>query len=108
VSRALKLVIVLAAMASVAACATEARRTLAERVADQELAARVEQALLRDPQIYARHVDVETDHGVVRLSGYVWSADDLYRARHLAATVPGVTAVVSQLEITVGGRTGAR
>jgi osmotically-inducible protein OsmY len=99
-----------AVIAAVAAsgCATQPRRTEGERAADDELAARVDRALLSDSAIYARHIDVDATRGVVRLSGFVWSSDDLYEARRVAANVPGVKAVVDQLELTVGGRTGAR
>ena len=106
--RVLRVFLVVAAMLTVAACATQVHRTLAERGADDDVAARVEQALLRDPRIFARHIDVDAERGVVRLSGYVWSSEDFFEAKRVAATVPGVTAVVSQLEMMVGGRTGAR
>lgn len=107
-NRALHVVIAVAASLTVATCATQARRTPTERAADDDVVARVEQALLRDPQIFARHIDVDAERGVVRLSGYVWSSEDFFEAKRVAATVPGVTAVVSQLEMMVGGRTGAR
>jgi len=83
-------------------------RTAAERAADDDLAARVDRALLGDPQMYARHIDVDATRGVVRLSGFVWTSDDLYEAQRVAANVPGVTKVVDQLELMVGGRAGAR
>jgi osmotically-inducible protein OsmY len=104
----LRVAVVAAAALTAAACATEPARSPAERAADAELAARVEKALLHDPRIYARHIDVDAERGVVRLTGYVWSSEDFYEARAVAATVPGVTAVVSQLEMMVGGRTGTR
>jgi osmotically-inducible protein OsmY len=43
------------------------RRTAQERVADADTADRVRATLLADPNIYARHVDVVVDRGVVRL-----------------------------------------
>ena len=106
--RLFHIAVVVAAAVAVAGCATQSPRTEAERAADAELTARVEQVLLADSAIYARHIDVETTRGVVHLSGYVWSSDDLYEARRVAATVPGVTAVVNQLELVIGGRTGSR
>jgi osmotically-inducible protein OsmY len=91
-----------------AGCATQPPRTEGERAADDELAARVDRALLSDSAMYARHIDVDATQGVVRLSGFVWSSDDLYEAKRVAANVPGVKAVIDQLELMVGGRTGAR
>ena len=96
------------AMLVVTGCAVLPARTSAERAADEQLAGQVEDALLRDPDIYARHIDVDAERGVVHLSGYVWSANEVYEARRVAATVPGVTQVVSQLELMVGGRSGSR
>jgi hyperosmotically inducible periplasmic protein len=107
-SRLVHLAVVVAAAVAVAGCTTQPPRTDAERAADEALSVRVEQALLADSAMYARHVDVDTTRGVVHLSGFVWSSDDLYEAKRVAATVPGVTGVVSQIELMVGGRTGAR
>ena len=91
-----------------AACAHAPRRTAAERLEDEAIASRVEQALLSDPKLYARHIDVDAERGVVRLSGFVWSTSDLYEAERVAANVSGVTQVSSRIELMVGGRSGAR
>ena len=103
-------IIAVLAVAALAAsgCAVHPARSTAQRASDDQVAAQVEQALLRDPDIYARHIDVDVERGVVHLSGYVWSANELYKARRVAATVPGVIQVVSQIELMVGGRTGSR
>jgi osmotically-inducible protein OsmY len=106
--RLLHLAVAFAAAVAVTGCATGPPRTEAERTADDALTVRVEQALLADSTIYARHIDVDSTRGVVHLSGLVWSSNDLYEARRVAAAVPGVTAVVDQLELVVGGRSGAR
>ena len=102
------LTVAVAAAIAAPGCATQSSRTETERVADADLAARVECALLADSAIYARHIDVDVNRGVVRLSGFVWSSDELYEAQRVAARVAGVTRVVDQLELSVGGRTGAR
>src|SRR5882672_475954 len=73
---------------------------------DADTAARVEGALTGDPHLFARHIDVSVDGGVVYLGGYVWSVEDLYLARNLAASVPGVKSVSSELELMRGGSKG--
>jgi osmotically-inducible protein OsmY len=74
---------------------------------DEVLAGAVYSALNADPMYYFRHVDVTVDSGVAHLSGYVWSTDAIYRARHIASQTPGVTRVVSnQLELERNGRSG--
>ena len=102
---ALSLTAALAATLYLCACATTPRyRTAAERSADDAIAAGVEDSLLRDSRIYARHIDVIADRGVVRLSGLIWSVDDYRVARFDAQSVPGVTSVVSELELVRSGR----
>jgi hyperosmotically inducible periplasmic protein len=95
----------IAALTTVA-CTVQPARTAADAVADRSLAARVERALADDPHVFARHVDVESRAGVVYLSGYVWSTEDLYATRRIAANVPGVSRVDSELQLLVGGRNG--
>ena len=101
-------VVVLLLAGSLCACATAPRRTEAERAADADAdtAVRVETALTADPQPFARHIDVSVDGGVVYLGGYVWSVEDLYLARNLAASVPGVKSVSSDMELMRGGSKG--
>ena len=89
-----------------AACATLPPRTAAERAGDAVIAAQVEAALLADPTVYARHIDVAVDRGVVRLGGYVWSDQDFRLARQDAASVAGVKTVQMDLELMRGGLAG--
>jgi osmotically-inducible protein OsmY len=88
------------------ACSTAPRRTAAERVADADVADRVQAALLADPNIYARHIDVTVDRGVVHLAGYVWEDADFRTARRDAASIPGAKTVVSEMELVRGGMAG--
>lgn len=88
-------------------CTTAPHRTAAERAADSATADRVEAALLADPTIYARHIDIDVDRGVVHLGGFVWENDDFQTARRDAASVTGVTAVVTDMELNRGGIAGA-
>ena len=66
----------------------------------------VDNALLADPNIYARHIDVAVDRGVVTLGGYVWSSRDYQLARHDAASIPGVKVVDTDMELMRGGVSG--
>jgi osmotically-inducible protein OsmY len=91
---------------TVIACSTTPRRTAAQQAADAETADRVQAALLADPDIYARDIDVRVDRGVVHLGGYVWEATDFRTAQRDAASVPGANAVVSEMELVRGGLAG--
>jgi osmotically-inducible protein OsmY len=84
------------------ACAAGPRKTEAERQADAETANHVQLALNADNMLYARHITVRADSGVVNLGGYVWTQPELEEAIHVAGLVQGVTKVVDKMEIDRG------
>ena len=86
-----------------AACASEPRKSEAQQEADKALAGAVEQALSSDEQLYARHIIVKADDGVVQLSGYVWEPPDIPNAERIAGSVQGVVRVVNSLELQRNG-----
>jgi osmotically-inducible protein OsmY len=95
--------IAVAVLCGVAACASGPPKTDAQRQADRETAQRVEAALSADKALYGKHISVQADNGVVRLTGYVWEAADFETARIIAEGVQGVTAVVNNLELNRNG-----
>jgi osmotically-inducible protein OsmY len=107
-NRVLSVVFILLATCQFVACATSPQRTVQERAADAETAGRVQARLLADPNIYARHIDVMVDRGIVHLGGYVWESGDFQTARRDAASVAGVTKVLTEMELMRGGVAGSR
>jgi len=101
-----RLAATLAVGAQLGACATFVAETPEESAADVAVATQIYAALNADPTYYYRHVDVHVDNGIARLSGYIWSVDALNRAKQIAAGVPGVTAVVNQMELERNGSRG--
>jgi osmotically-inducible protein OsmY len=94
----------LAVAFGIVACATtQSAPTPTERAADASIAGQVRVALNSDQQLYARHVDIWVNQGVVRLGGYVWSPEDFALARNDAQRVPGVKAVEVRMELLRGG-----
>ena len=91
------------ALCSVAACASGPAETDAQKQADKETAERVETALNGDSQLYAKHISVHADRGVVELTGYVWEPEDLQLAQTIAEGVPGVERVLNELELNRNG-----
>jgi osmotically-inducible protein OsmY len=87
----------------VVACSTTPHRTSEQLQTDKETAERVQSALNADTYIYARHVTVQADNGVVHLGGYVWNDYDLSEVQRVAAAVPGVTQVIDEMELERGG-----
>lgn len=93
-------------LAAVAVCGMLAcvgpRKTAEQRVADHDTADRVLAALNADKVLYARHITVRADDGVVTLDGYVWTPPELQEAIEVAQAVPGVTKVVDRMEVDRG------
>jgi hyperosmotically inducible periplasmic protein len=95
--------VAVAVLCGMAACASGPRKTEAQLQADKETAQRVETALNADKDLYAKHIFVRADNGVVRLTGYVWDSSDFQTAILIAEGVEGVTGVVNNLELNRNG-----
>jgi osmotically-inducible protein OsmY len=93
------------AAALAVACSTPPRSPEQER-ADAATTERINAALDANPIYYFRDVEVEVDHGVALLRGYVWTTDALYHARQIARGVPGVTGVKNEMELERQGNRG--
>ena len=85
------------------ACSSGPVKSEAEKQADKATADRVELALNADKELYARHIIVHADNGVVRLSGFVWDPPDVVKAERIATAVQGVSHVVNTLELQRNG-----
>ncbi len=85
------------------ACAMGPVKTPAEQQADKATVDKVEQAFSADTTLYARHIIVKADKGVVRLTGFVFDQPDLVEAERIAQSVPGVIRVVNALELQRNG-----
>ena len=90
-----------------AACASSPK-TQPELAADNATADRVRAAFDADDTLFARHITVRADNGVVTLGGYAWTPEELQAARRDAQRVPGVAKVVDRIEVDRGaiGTTG--
>ena len=98
--------LMIAAALALGACAsTPTQESTGETIDDAGITARVNTALIDDPQVKAHQVDVETSRGVVQLNGFVDSATAKDRATTVARTVPGVQQVHNNLVVQVSERT---
>jgi osmotically-inducible protein OsmY len=70
----------------------------AQRLSDAALASRVETALQQNPYIYAEHVTVTTEHGVVRVGGVVRDLPQLFAILKVARRIAGKGQVVNETE----------
>lgn len=70
----------------------------APRLSDQALTARVETALRQNPYIYAEHITVTTDRGVVRVGGVVRDLPELFAILRVARRIAGKGRVVNEIQ----------
>jgi hyperosmotically inducible protein len=76
--------------------------TVGQAVDDGLITTQVKAKLVGDSRTSAQQINVETQRGVVQLSGFVDSNDSKARAAELARQVTGVTNVRNDLEIRHG------
>jgi len=101
INRFLTALVLAAAVGSLTACMGPPK-TAEQRQADQALADQVLTALTSDKTLYARHINVRADNGIVTLSGHVWTTEELSAAPQIAGSVAGVTKVVNRIEVDRG------
>ena len=102
--RILILSLFLACSACLVSCGTPPVRTPAEIEANNHLEAAVRAELDKAPYIYTRHVNINADGGVVRLSGIVTGDYEMIETLRITRNVPGVTKVLNEIEIDRDGR----
>jgi BON domain-containing protein len=74
----------------------------ARKEADAALTARVLKVLQDDPYVFADHIEVLTENGIVRLQGIALDYGDLQRTLLLARRVAGRRRVVNEIEVITG------
>lgn len=99
------LVVVFALMALVG-CQSMTGKTAGENVSDASISTAVQSKLTADRMSNFTRVDVDTERGVVNLSGVVQSAEQKARASELARQVNGVKKVNNNLQVQDQTKTG--
>jgi hyperosmotically inducible protein len=88
------------ALVTVVGCAgTATKESTGEYIDDSVITTRVKTALIRDEQVKAGEVNVETFKGVVQLSGFVSTRAAMARAVEIARGINGVTSVKNDMQI---------
>jgi osmotically-inducible protein OsmY len=70
-----------------------------EYVDDTVLTAKVKAEIFKDPSLKSAEINVETFKGVVQLSGFVNSREDINKAAQLAHGVKGVLSVKNDMRL---------
>lgn len=79
--------------------ARDAASTARQEMSDAALTTKVKAALIREKDLSALDINVETEDGVVQLSGFVERQDQIDRAEKAAESVEGVKSVKNDLRL---------
>ena len=87
-------------MAMTLGCASTAKQEgTGEYIDDTVVTAKVKAAIFNEPTLKSAEINVETFKGVVQLSGFVNSREDVNKAVTVARQVPGVTSVKNDMRL---------
>lgn len=92
-------VVALVGMFALSGCQSTTGKTTGQTMTDTRITAAVQAKLTADRISNFARVDVDTERGVVQLSGIVQSPDQKTRAEELTRQVEGVTQVRNNLQI---------
>jgi osmotically-inducible protein OsmY len=85
--------------------ATERNQTVTERAEDGWITTKIKSEFVVDKLVSATNIHVNTDDGVVHLSGTVKNRDEANRAVQIARGVKGVKSVRNEMQIEAVGAT---
>lgn len=91
------LVVLLSALMGCAS--TEQKESTGEYIDDSVITTKVKAEIFNDASLKSSEINVETFKGVVQLSGFVNSQEDINRAAELARGVKGVTSVKNDMRV---------
>jgi osmotically-inducible protein OsmY len=89
--------IVLAALMGCASTATQ--EGTGEYVDDTVITTKIKAEIFNEPSLKSAEINVETFKGVVQLSGFVNSQEDINRAVRVARSVKGVVSVKNDMRL---------
>jgi osmotically-inducible protein OsmY len=85
--------------AVVGCAATPARQSTGQYVDDAVITTGVKAAIVKEPTLKVAEINVETFKGVVQLSGFVNSKDDINTAVRVAGGVNGVQSIKNDMRL---------
>ena len=87
-------------LASVIGCSsTSKQESTGEYLDDSVITTKVKTAIFNEPTLKSAEINVETFKGVVQLSGFVNSQNDINRAVKIAQGIKGVTSVKNAMRL---------
>ncbi len=82
-----------------ASTSTEKHETAGQYIDDAAVTTGVKAAIVKEPSLKVAEINVETYKGVVQLSGFVSSAENIATATTVARSVNGVKSVKNDLRL---------
>ena len=79
--------------------ATRTHEGTGQYIDDSAITAKVKASILGEPGLKSSEINVETFKGVVQLSGFVSSRDDIKSAIRVASAVDGVKTVKNDMQL---------
>jgi hyperosmotically inducible protein len=96
----LTLLLLAITLASVIGCSSTAKQeSTGEYIDDSVITTKVKAAILNEPTLKSAEINVETFKGVVQLSGFVNSQNDINKAVDITQGIKGVTSVKNSMRL---------
>ena len=86
-------------IATVGCASTRTHEGTGQYVDDSAITTKVKAAILGEPGLKSSEINVETFKGIVQLSGFVSSRDDIRSAVKVASAVNGVKSVKNDMQL---------
>lgn len=86
-------------LATLGCASTRTHEGTGEYIDDSVITTKVKAAILKEPGLKVMEINVETFKGVVQLSGFVSSREDINRAIEVARGVSGVKSVTNKMQL---------
>jgi hyperosmotically inducible protein len=96
----LTLLLLAITLASVIGCSSTAKQeSTGEYIDDSVITTKVKAAILNEPTLKSAEINVETFKGVVQLSGFVNSQNDINKAVDITQGIKGVISVKNSMRL---------
>ena len=96
----LSLLLIVSASPLLSGCSsTRTQESTGQYIDDSSITAKIKAAFIKDDEVKARDISVQTFKGIVQLNGFVNTPEEKAHAEQLAAAIPGVASVQNNLTV---------
>jgi osmotically-inducible protein OsmY len=99
IQRATSLLSIIAVAGLMGCASTATSESTGQYIDDTTITTKVKAAILEQPTLKSAEINVETFKGVVQLSGFVSSQDNVITAMNTAKSVKGVSSVKNDMRV---------